>query len=143
AIYCNINCFGTVRRFATDIVHILDLNGPVQFEGVLAESKDYERAMTDGRVLEMACRSIVERLRQVDYLITVSERQKYFWLAYSSLAGFSLRDLNVILCPVAAGLPALSRSPAPQFAMVYSGWFYPWQKPDRPLRLAAEILDEI
>src|SRR5215469_3587591 len=127
AIYCTVNSFRTIKRFAKDIIQIVDLCGPVQFEGFLADASDPRRAMRDGQQLEIHCREMVEKLRYADYVITVSERQKYFWSAYCSLAGFSFVDLNVLVCPVSLELPDVTRNIAPKLTVVYSGWFYPWQ----------------
>lgn len=143
AIYCNINAFRTIARFQRDIVHIADLNGPMQFEGLFWNASDEQAAMCDGYLLQSRCGEIVEKLRQVDYTITVSERQKYFWSAYCSLAGFNFADLNVLVCPPTFECSSVARKPAPQMTVVYSGGFYPWQNPDRFLRAAAEILDDI
>jgi glycosyltransferase involved in cell wall biosynthesis len=143
AIYCHADSsFRTVRRFARDIVHILDFYGPVQFEGFLMDTADPYTAMHDGRRLETRCREMVEKLRYVDYVVTVSERQKYFWSAYCSLAGFSFADLNVVVCPVSFEAPAVKRNTAPKLTVVYSGGFYPWQNPDRALRMAARLLEQ-
>lgn len=141
AIYCNIDLFRTVHRFAKEIVHIADLYGPINLETFLHLYEDSDAAMHDGQVLELRCRETVEKFRQIDYVVTVSERQKYFWSAYCSLAGFSFQDLNVIVCPVAFDIPAQSRKPSPQLTVVYAGGFYPWQNPAWALRKAAEILE--
>ncbi|MGA8027942.1 MAG: glycosyltransferase, partial [Bryobacteraceae bacterium] len=143
AITCNVNTFQTVPRFSREIVQILDFYGPLQFEGLLLEASDYEAATQDAPGLESRCRDLVEKIRQMDYLITVSERQKYFWSAYCTLAGFSFSELNVLVCPVAFEVPKVERNIAPNLTVVYSGGFYPWQKPDRFLRAAASILEEI
>lgn len=143
AVYCNINMFRTVRRFARDIVHIADLCGPVQFESFLVESSDYETAMRDGEHLEARCREMAEKLRFVDYILTVSERQKYFWAAYCSMAGFSLRDINALVCPCSFDIPVEARNPSPRLSMVYSSGFYPWQNPRSALYSLVEILDSI
>ncbi|HYP14530.1 MAG TPA: glycosyltransferase family 4 protein, partial [Bryobacteraceae bacterium] len=143
AIYCNINCFRTVRRFSKDIVHILDLYGPLQFEGLLLDTNDPAAAMHDGPGLERRCREMVDKIRDIDYLVTVSERQKYFWSAYCTLAGFSFQELNVLVCPTSFDVPAKPRNTASNLTVVYSGGFYPWQNPDRSLRAAATLLDEI
>jgi glycosyltransferase involved in cell wall biosynthesis len=143
AIYCNVNGFRTVARFARDIVQIIDSYGPLHLEGLLVDAPDGEAAMSDAALLESRCRAMVEKLRNADYLITVSERQKYFWSAYCSMAGFSLSELNVLVCPASFEIDPVTRKPADQLTVVYSGGFYPWQKPDRFLRTAASILEEI
>jgi hypothetical protein len=135
--------FRTVRRFAREIVHIADLCGPVQFESFLVESSDYETAMRDGEHLEARCREMAGKLRFVDYILTVSERQKYFWAAYCSLAGFSLRDINALVCPCSFDIPVAARNPSPRLSMVYSSGFYPWQNPRAALYSLVEILDRI
>jgi glycosyltransferase involved in cell wall biosynthesis len=142
AIYCNVNCFRTIKRFAKEIVHVVDLYGPLQLEGLLLETADYEAAIRDGRLLETRCREMVERFRDIDYLITVSERQKYFWSAYCTLAGFSLADLNVLVCPVSFETPSVNRNTTAELTVVYSGGFYPWQNPDRALRKTAKLLQQ-
>lgn len=143
AIYCNVNTFRTVSHFARDIVNVLDFYGPLQLEGLFLDAPEYEPAMHDGQLLERFCREMVEKLREMDYVLTVSERQKYFWSAYCSMAGFSLSDLNVLVCPAAFEAPRVTRNPAPNLTVVYSGGFYPWQNPDRALRNAASILEPI
>lgn len=143
AVYCNVNCFRSVRRFAREIVHILDMYGPLQFEGLLLDSSDYKLAMHDGALLEQRCRELVEKLRFIDHLVTVSERQKYFWAAYCSMAGFAFSDLKILVCPVSFEVPRVARRTASTLTMVYSGGFYPWQNPENALRAAADILDEI
>jgi glycosyltransferase involved in cell wall biosynthesis len=143
AIYCNISTFRTIGRFQKDIVHIADLNGPTQFEALFWKTSDEQAAMRDGYLLQSQCQEIVEKLRQIDYAITVSERQKYFWSAYCSLAGFNFSDLNILVCPPAFECSSVARKPAPQMTVVYCGGFHPWQNPDRFLRAAAEILDDI
>ncbi|MGH9628046.1 MAG: glycosyltransferase, partial [Bryobacteraceae bacterium] len=85
----------------------------------------------------------MDHFRQIDYVVTVSERQKYFWSAYCSLAGFSFADLNVLVCPVSFEIPPVTRSTSPEMSVVYSGGFYPWQNPERFLRAAAAALDEV
>ena len=142
AIYCNVNTFRTISRFAKEIIHILDFYGPVQLEGLFL-SADEPDAMQDPHILEAFCREMVQKLRDIDYVITVSERQKYFWSAYCTLAGFRLSDVNVIVCPAAFQAPSVTRNPAPFPTVVYSGGFYPWQKPDRALTNAAAILEDI
>lgn len=142
AVYCNIDLFRTMRRFATEIVHIADLYGPINLETFLSLHEDCDAAMQDGDVLELRCRETVEKFRQIDYVVTVSERQKYFWSAYCSLAGFSFQDLNVIVCPVAFDIPPRTRKPSPQLAVVYAGGFYPWQNPEWSLRAVAGILEK-
>ncbi len=144
AIYCNINIFRTMRRFAREIVHIVDLCGPVQIESFLVQSSDYQTAMGDGEHLEANCRETAEKLRFADYVITVSERQKYFWSAYCSMAGFALRDIDALLCPCSFDIPPVDqRNPSPRLSMVYSSGFYPWQNPRRALLSLVEMLDRI
>jgi glycosyltransferase involved in cell wall biosynthesis len=143
AVYCNVNTFRTMRRFAREIVHIVDLCGPVQFESFLVQSTDYETAMRDGEHLEACCREMVEKLRFVDYIVTVSERQKYFWAGYCSMAGFNLHDINAVVCPCSFDLPVEERNPSARISMVYSSGFYPWQNPRSALYSLVEILDRI
>ncbi len=143
AIYCNVNCFRTVSRYARDVIQIVDLNGPMQFEGLLVNALDVQAALGDGRLLEARCRDLVDRFREIDYLVTVSERQRYFWLAYCSLAGFSFRELDLLVCPFSFSVASLEQKPSPQISVVHAGGFYPWQNPERFLRAAAEILDEM
>lgn len=143
ALYCNINTFRTIARFSADIIHIVDFYGPLQFEGLLIDAPDYQAAMHDPSMLEARCRAMVNQLRDIDYLVTVSERQKYFWSAYCTLAGFSFADLNVLVCPAAFDVPVVPRAIAPNLTVVYSGGFYPWQNPNRFLREAAAVLEEI
>ncbi len=143
AVFCNINMFRTVSRFSKDIVYIVDCYGPLQFESLLIDASDHEAAMQDGSLLEERCRALVDRMRGIDYMVTVSERQKYFWSAYCSLAGFNFNDLDVLVCPAAFQVPQVTRNPAPNLTVVYSGGFYPWQNPDRFLRAAASALNEI
>jgi glycosyltransferase involved in cell wall biosynthesis len=144
AIYCNINTFWTMRRFAREIVHIVDLCGPVQIESFLVQSSDYETAMRDGEHLETNCREMAEKLRFADYMVTVSERQKYFWSAYCSMAGFALRDIDPLVCPCSFDIPPVDqRSPSPRLSMVYSSGFYPWQNPRSALLSLVEILDRV
>ena len=143
AIYCNVvGCFPKVRQLAKDVIQIVDFYGPVQLEGLLVGASDLNAATHDGRQLETICRDLVEKLRYVDYVITVSERQKYFWSAYCTLAGFSLADLNILVCPVSFEVPTITRQTAPDLTVVYSGGFYPWQNPDRALRTAAQLLEK-
>jgi glycosyltransferase involved in cell wall biosynthesis len=142
AVYCNVNLFRTVRRFEREVVHVLDLYGPLQFEGLLFDAKDPNVAVQDAHELEARCREMVERLRYADYIVTVSERQKYFWSAYCSLAGFSFDDLNVLVCPVSFEVPPVVRKTAPNLTVVYSGGFYPWQNPDHALRAAVKLLEQ-
>lgn len=143
AIYCNVNTFRTVGRYNRDIVQVLDFYGPVHLEGFLIQAEDPVEAMQDGAILESNCFEMVERFRHVDQVVTVSERQKYFWSAYCSLAGFSFNDLGVLVCPVSFHVPSVTRKTAPDLTVVYSGGFYPWQNPDRFLRAAAVMLDDI
>ncbi|MCW5981533.1 MAG: glycosyltransferase family 4 protein [Bryobacteraceae bacterium] len=141
AIYCNVNTFQTVLRFARDIVHIVDLYGPVHFEA-LTLTNSAEAADRGDRV-EAQCRGLVDRLREADHIVTVSERQKYFWLAYCSLAGFSFSELDALICPFCFETEALERRPSENLSIVHAGGFYPWQNPERYLRAAAEYLDGI
>jgi glycosyltransferase involved in cell wall biosynthesis len=143
AITCNINTFHTISRFSKDIVQIVDCYGPLQFEGLLIDNNDPEATMADPAMLEDRCRRLVDQMRGIDYLMTVSERQKYFWAAYCSMAGFAFNELDVLVCPAAFDVPAVARNTAPQLTVVYSGGFYPWQNPDRSLRAAATILETI
>ncbi len=143
AIHCNINTFQAVARYRREIVQIIDCYGPLQFEGLLLEASDHEAAKRDGPLLETRCRGMVEQIRQTDYLLTVSDRQKYFWSAYCTMAGFSFDELNVLVCPAAFEVPAVQRQTAPELTVVYSGGFYPWQTPDRFLFIAAALLDSI
>ncbi len=142
-IYCNVNTFRAFRRYSRDVVNIFDLNGPLQLEGFLIENPDTAAAERDGVRLEASCRQLVERLREADYLMTVSERQKYFWSAYASLAGFSLRDLGILSCPPSIDIPTLNRKTSPKLSVVYAGGFYPWQNPDRFLRATAKLIEKI
>jgi glycosyltransferase involved in cell wall biosynthesis len=143
AIYCNVvTCFPTARRFAKDVIQIVDFYGPVQVEELLVCASDLNTRTHDGSHLETMCRDLVEKLRYVDYVITVSERQKYFWSAYCTLAGFSLADLNILVCPVSFEVPTITRQTAPDLTVVSSGGFYPWQNPDRALRTAAQLLEK-
>jgi glycosyltransferase involved in cell wall biosynthesis len=143
AIYCNVNCFETVRRFSKETVHILDMYGPLQFEGLLIESHNSEAALLDAALLESRCRSLIGKLQHVDSIVTVSERQKYFWSAYCSMAGFALAEIDVLLCPVAFDIPEVVRQPTGSLTVVYSGGFYPWQNPQQALSTTAAILDSI
>ncbi|MCW5981534.1 MAG: glycosyltransferase family 4 protein [Bryobacteraceae bacterium] len=142
AIYCNINTFDTVRRFARDIVHIVDLNGPVHFEEIIMTDPGGGGEVGAERI-EQQCWRLVERLRQVDYVLTVSDRQKYFWLAYCSLAGFRFSELNALVCPFSFETEPEPRRPAGKLTIVHAGGFYPWQNPERFLREAAASLDRI
>jgi glycosyltransferase involved in cell wall biosynthesis/FtsZ-binding cell division protein ZapB len=141
AITCNVNTFRPPPRFTKDVVQILDLYGPLQFEGLLLDNPDYEAAMHSGALLEERCKAMIQNFRSMDYLVTVSERQKYFWSAYCSLAGFSFAELNLLVCPAAFDIPQVRREPSPRLSVVYSGGFYPWQSPNRFLEQAASILD--
>lgn len=143
AVYCNVNTFRGAAHFGNNIVRILDFYGPVQLEHVFLSALDSDAAMHDPQVLEATCGDMVRKLRDFDYVMTVSERQKYFWSAYCTLAGFNLTDINVLVCPAAFELPSVSRNPAPHLTVVYSGGLYPWQNPDRFLLAAAEILQEM
>ncbi|MEI9970890.1 MAG: glycosyltransferase [Ignavibacteriota bacterium] len=142
-VYCNINVFRTVSRFPKDVIHILDLYGPLQFEGLLLDTADHDAAMQDARQLQERCKVLVEKFRDIDYVVTVSERQKYFWSAYCTLAGFSFADLNVLVCPVAFDVPDVERKTAPRMTVVYSGGFYPWQNPENSLRATTKLLERI
>ena len=137
AITCNVNKFRASPKFAKNVVQMLDLYGPVQFEDLLLLG----HSSTDGRALQEPCKEMVSKFESVDYIITVSERQKYFWSAYCSLAGFSFADLNLLVCPAAFEAPPVARKPSPQLNVVYSGGFYPWQNPNRFLEEAATALD--
>jgi len=143
AIYCNVNTFRTLSRFSNEIVNIVDFNGPMQFEGLFMNAPDMETAMRDGAILEARCLELVQKMRDVDYVMTVSERQKYFWSAYCTLAGFSFSELKLLVCPSTYECAPLSRNPASELTVVYSGGFYPWQDPERFLFAAASILDGI
>ncbi|MDQ2843686.1 MAG: glycosyltransferase [Acidobacteriota bacterium] len=143
AIYCNINLFETVARFSKDIVSIVDICGPIQLDDLLLLSSDPESAMRDPLLLEDKCRAMVEQIRKADYIMTVSERQKYFWSAYCSMAGFSFEDLNVVVCPESFDIHPVPRNTAPSLTVVYAGGFYPWQKPERFLKEAAAALEKI
>ena len=142
-IFCNVNTFRTVKRRDKKIINIIDFYGPLQFEALLLDRVDGKAALRDGGELEARCRDLVEKLRDVDYIVTVSENQKYFWSAYCSLAGFSFSDLNVLVCPVSFEVPESVRRTATNMTVVYSGGFYPWQDPSRALRVAAKALDKI
>src|SRR5205823_9532700 len=100
AIFCNVNTFRSLRRYASDIIQILDLCGPVHFEDFFIQSKNLEANFTNGPMLQGICERLVDRLREADYIITVSQRQKHFWAAYCSLAGFSFADLDPLVCPL-------------------------------------------
>lgn len=141
AIYCNVNTFQTVRRFAKDIIHIVDLYGPVHFEALMLSNA--AGVADEGDRVELQCRGLVERLREVDHIVTVSERQKYFWLAYCSLAGFNFSELNAMICPFCFEAEPMERQPAETMSIVHAGGFYPWQNPEQYLRAAANYLDEI
>lgn len=143
AIYCNVNCFRTVGRYARDVIQIIDLNGPLHFEGLFAEAADPRAAMDDPAILTARCESLVTKLRDADYLITVSERQRSFWMAYCSLAGIDLQNFDILVCPFAFDVPPLARNPASNLNIVHAGAFYPWQDPSRFLSAAAEALDQI
>lgn len=144
AIHCNVNTFKTIRRFARDIIHIVDLNGPVHFEELMMLNPSKGGGIDiDGNRIELQCRQLVEKLRQIDYVLTVSERQKYFWLAYCSLAGFNFSELNAPICPFCFEAAPAERKPADKLTIVHAGSFYPWQDPERFLRAAAQFLDEI
>jgi glycosyltransferase involved in cell wall biosynthesis len=143
SITCNVNTFRPLPRFAKDVVQIVDLCGPVHFEHLLAFSTDGQTAATNGPMLEELSKATVEKLRAADYVVTVSERQKYFWAAYCSLAGFSFADLNLLVCPASFETLATQRNPSPQISVVHCGGFYPWQSPNRFLEKAASVLDKI
>lgn len=142
AIYCNVNNIRPIKHFSKDVIYVVDLYGPLQFEGFLITAVDPEIAIHDGTLLESECRKLVETFRHVDYLTTVSERQKYFWSAYCTLAGFSFADLNVLVCPVSFEVPSVARRTSDKISVVYSGGFYPWQNPDRSLRQTAKLLEQ-
>jgi len=142
-VYCNINLIRPVRRFAREIVHIVDLCGPIQFESLLLQTNNIEMAIRDGNHLEANCRAVTEKLRFIDHVVTVSDRQKYFWSAYCSLAGFSLDDINVLICPCSFDIPVKERSPSPKLSIVFSSGFYPWQNSRIALLSLAGILDRI
>lgn len=143
AIGCNINTYRTPPRFPRNIVQIMDMYGPLQFEGLLLDNPNYDEAMVSGPMLESRCRDMVDKFRSVDYVVTVSERQKYFWSAYCSLAGFSFAELNMLVCPAVFDVPPVQRNPSPQMSVVYAGGFYPWQNPNRFLERTAVLLDQV
>jgi glycosyltransferase involved in cell wall biosynthesis len=144
AVHGHVEVFRSVRRFPADIVHILDLNGPVHLESEAIAGRDGTHDSDNGSLkITERCRSMIEHLRNADYIMTVSERQKYFWLAYCSLAGFSISELNALVCPFSFSIPNVERNPSPRISIVHAGAFYPWQMPDRFLREAADFLDNI
>lgn len=143
AVYGNVETFRPFRNPAKDVIHIFDLNGPIHFEGLIMGSANVDAVVQDGAKMTQRSAMVVEQLRHADYVLTVSDRQKYFWLAYCSLAGFSFADLNVLTCPFSFPVPKCSRDTAPNLTVVHAGGFYPWQRPDGFLRTTAEYLDAI
>jgi hypothetical protein len=139
ALYCDVSTVSGVRRYANDIVQIVDLCEPLPFAALMSGSS--EDAGSNGR-LEHECRQVVERLSQVDYVITVSERQRYFWLAYCSLAGFSFSELRAAVCPFCIETDPLERKPSCCPSLLHAGGFYSWRDQERFLRAAASSLDE-
>jgi len=134
AIFCNINEVQKICNLKEEIILIADLYGPIHIEGNL---------MRGGQNFENDCFRLVENFRKIDYITTVSYRQKFFWSAYLSLAGFSLEELDPLVCPLSIDIPRVNRNPSKDFNIVFSGGFYPWQCPDRFLEVAAEYLDTI
>jgi glycosyltransferase involved in cell wall biosynthesis len=140
AIYCNVTALHTTWQFAGDVIHIVDLCGATHLEALSAwsagEGPDVSRPS-----LELVSRQLVEKLRHADYLVTGSERQRHFWLAYCTLAGFGFDRSQVAACPFCLDVTAQPRKLTPEPAVIHAGSFYPWQKPDAILRAAAGLLD--
>lgn len=134
AIFCNINMLCMVKKHHPDTVIIGDIYGPIHIEDFLMNAR---------ASLEDDCYQLIANLRKLDYIITVSERQKYFWAAYMSIAGFSLPELDPLICPLSLEIPSITRSPTQTMSVVFSGGFYPWQRPDRFLKAAAKYLNTI
>lgn len=143
AIFCNINTFASVRNYARDIVQIVDFHGPLHLEGLLFDADDVGESRESAAELGSRAMELVSKLRDVDYIITTCERQKYLWAAYCSLAGYSFNELSALVCPISIDVPVLPRKPSKNMSMVFSGGFYPWQNPDRFLRAAAQYLDGV
>lgn len=121
AIYSGTAAFRTVRRYARDIVEIVDLTCASPLLNVDYESIQDPRKTGHAKLLETRARRVVDQLRHADYLLTVSESQKYFWLAYCSMAGFSFRELDVRICPVALAPPPAERKLSPSLSLAYAG----------------------
>lgn len=133
-IFCNINHVKKIKKKYTDIILIADLYGPIHFEGFLLDNSSS---------LDSMCNALVKNFQKIDYVITVSERQKYFWAAYLSLAGFSFSDLDALVCPLSLDISEVKRNPSESMSIIFSGGFYPWQNPERFLRVTASFLDSI
>jgi glycosyltransferase involved in cell wall biosynthesis len=143
AIYGNIEVLRSVRRFSREIVQIADLNGPIHMESLLMKGSPPALAALDGEEMERASQGILDRLRDIDYVMTVSERQKFFWLAFCSVAGFSLADLEALVCPFSFAVPEAPRRISPELTVVHAGGFYPWQEQTDILRSVACLLDRV
>jgi glycosyltransferase involved in cell wall biosynthesis len=133
-VFCNINLLSMLKKHHPDTIIIGDIYGPIHIEDFLMNSRT---------CLEDDCHQLIENLRKLDYIITVSERQKYFWAAYMSLAGFSLSELDPLICPLSIEVPSITRKSSEKMSVVFSGGFYSWQRPYRFLTAAAEFLNMI
>ncbi len=141
AIHGNVNRFSPLARSASEVVHVVDLNGAIQLEGLALAARGDARGRSETPSIELISRQLIERLRSADYILTASDRQKYFWLAYCSLAGFSFDEVRVLVCPFRMEPLPVERNPAAAPAIIHAGSFYPWQKPEVFLRTAAGLLD--
>ena len=133
AIYCNLNLASNLTKEYPNTILIVDLYGPIHFEDYL---------LFNGG-LENVCTKTIDNLKKFDYILTVSDRQKYFWSAYLSLAGFSFTNLDPLVCPLSLDIPIIERLPSEKISIIFSGGFYPWQRPDRYLEATATYLDSV
>ncbi len=111
----------------------IDLAGPHLLERRLWGSRDPQRDLAEK----------LGTLAKADFTVCSGVFQRHYFLPYLMQAGF---DSVPGLCPVipfsvSPDIPA----PMPDrdtSAFLYSGFFLPWQDPERALRWTLEVLDE-
>lgn len=113
---------------------IADLNGPLNLEQYLYWGDMHG---TLKQRSEMLCAN----LEKFDYFITVSERQRYYWMAYLFASGIPHDEIRMDIVPFGIDPPDIPREIPDELTLVSGGGFHPWQDPSLPLLTAGRVLD--
>lgn len=108
---------------------IIDLHGPLLLETLF-------RA---GEETTTYYHQKLKALSKGDFFTCAGERQRNYFYAWLSLAGFDLRQIPIDVVPFSLD-PALPQHqyPADELQFVYGGLFLPWQDPVLGLRVLVE-----
>jgi glycosyltransferase involved in cell wall biosynthesis len=116
---------------------VSDLHGPrlIEFELLFNDDSPQKRGSNLRRKLTS--------LLKTDFFTCAGRFQRYYFLGYLLMAGFSLEDINIAYMPVSLSpdLPQPDKD-LDDKRFIFSGGFYPWQNPVQSLYVLSEVLGQ-